>query len=145
MLAAPVAAPYAAPLQIGKRLGRMTRTLIILLLCLFATSLCAQDDDDLPRFEIKRGGGEESTHGSETSKYHETGIKEFGAFVEFMPSREGLVHISEMADFRVRSVDDICKMGDQMWVKVINVDDNGKVRLSRKAALADMDAAAKTT
>ncbi len=74
-----------------------------------------------------------------------TGIKEFGAFVEFMPSREGLVHISEMADFRVRSVDDICKMGDQMWVKVINVDDNGKVRLSRKAALADMDAAAKTT
>ncbi len=56
----------------------MTRTVLILLLSVFATALCAQDDYDLPEFEIKRGGGEESNHGSETSRFHETGIKEFG-------------------------------------------------------------------
>ncbi len=69
-----------------------------------------------------------------------TGIKEFGAFVEILPGKEGLVHISEMANFRVKSVEDICKVGDVMWVKCLNVDDNGKVRLSRKAAMAEMDA-----
>ena len=69
-----------------------------------------------------------------------TGTKEFGAFVEFMPGREGLVHISELADFRVKSVEEICKNGDLMWVKCLAVDEmSGKVRLSRKAALADMD------
>jgi polyribonucleotide nucleotidyltransferase len=69
-----------------------------------------------------------------------TGIKEFGAFVEILPGREGLVHISEMANFRVKNVEEICKVGDLMWVKCLNVDDNGKVRLSRKAALAEKDA-----
>jgi polyribonucleotide nucleotidyltransferase len=70
-----------------------------------------------------------------------TGVKEFGAFVEFMPGKEGLVHISELADFRVKAVEDICKMGDTMHVKCLAVDEmSGKVRLSRKAALADMDA-----
>ena len=69
-----------------------------------------------------------------------TGTKEFGAFVEFLPGKEGLVHISEMANYRVKSVDEICKVGDLMWVKCINVEDNGRVRLSRKAALAEMDA-----
>lgn len=68
-----------------------------------------------------------------------TGVKDFGAFVEFMTGREGLVHISELADYRVQSVDDICKMGDTMWVKCLAVDQTGKVRLSRKAALAEMD------
>ncbi|TAN39011.1 MAG: polyribonucleotide nucleotidyltransferase [Verrucomicrobia bacterium] len=72
-----------------------------------------------------------------------TGIKEFGAFVEILPGKDGLVHISEMADQRIRSVTDICKVGDQMWVKCIDVDDTGRVRLSRKAALAEMDAQAK--
>lgn len=71
-----------------------------------------------------------------------TGTKEFGAFVEFMPGKEGLVHISELADFRVKAVEDICKIGDLMWVKCLNVDEmSGKVRLSRKAALAEMDVA----
>ena len=72
-----------------------------------------------------------------------TGIKEFGAFVEILPGKDGLVHISEMADQRIRSVTDICKMGDEMWVKCIDVDETGRVRLSRKAALAEMDAQAK--
>jgi len=68
-----------------------------------------------------------------------TGIKDFGCFAEFLPGQEGLVHISELADFRVNRTDDIVKMGEEIWVKVLSVEDNGKVRLSRKAAMAEKD------
>jgi polyribonucleotide nucleotidyltransferase len=68
-----------------------------------------------------------------------TGIKEFGAFVQVLPGKDGLVHISELADQRVENVEDICKMGDQMWVKCIGIDDRGRVRLSRRAALEEKD------
>ncbi|HBA83700.1 MAG TPA: polyribonucleotide nucleotidyltransferase [Verrucomicrobia bacterium] len=68
-----------------------------------------------------------------------TGIKDFGAFVEIIPGREGLVHISELANFRVNRVEDVVKMGEAIWVKCLNVDENGKVRLSRKAALEEKD------
>ncbi|MFP4156367.1 MAG: polyribonucleotide nucleotidyltransferase [Opitutales bacterium] len=64
------------------------------------------------------------------------GVKDFGAFVECLPGKEGLVHISELADFRVNKTEDICKLGDEMVVKCIGVE-KGKVRLSRKAALED--------
>ncbi|MDO9542487.1 MAG: polyribonucleotide nucleotidyltransferase [Kiritimatiellia bacterium] len=66
-----------------------------------------------------------------------TGIKEFGAFVEIFSGTDGLVHISELADFRVGRVEDICKLGDQMWVKCIGIDDRGKIRLSRRAAMQE--------
>lgn len=72
-------------------------------------------------------------------------IRDFGAFVEIMPGKDGLVHISELADFRVGKVTDICKEGDTMWVKVLDVDRDGKIRLSRRAAMAEKDAAAATT
>ncbi|MFA5257795.1 MAG: polyribonucleotide nucleotidyltransferase [Opitutales bacterium] len=65
------------------------------------------------------------------------GVKEFGAFVECMPGKEGLVHVSEMADFRVNCVEDVCAMGDEMWVKCVGIDDKGRVRLSRKEAMAE--------
>jgi polyribonucleotide nucleotidyltransferase len=68
-----------------------------------------------------------------------TGIKDFGAFVEILPGREGLVHISELANFRVNRVEDVVKMGEAIWVKCLNVDENGKIRLSRKAALEEKD------
>ncbi|MBQ7649554.1 MAG: polyribonucleotide nucleotidyltransferase [Victivallales bacterium] len=64
-------------------------------------------------------------------------IKDFGAFVEIMPGQEGMVHISELADYRVKSVDEICKLGEEITVKVIDIDDRGRIRLSRKAALAE--------
>ncbi|MEC7281406.1 MAG: polyribonucleotide nucleotidyltransferase, partial [Verrucomicrobiota bacterium] len=64
------------------------------------------------------------------------GVKDFGAFVECLPGKEGLVHISELADFRVKQTEDICKLGDEMVVKCIGVE-KGKVRLSRKAALEE--------
>src|ERR1700733_11674617 len=67
-------------------------------------------------------------------------IKEFGAFVEFLPGKDGLVHISELANFRVKQTEDIVKMGDDIWVKCLGVDEKGRVRLSRKAAMADRDA-----
>jgi polyribonucleotide nucleotidyltransferase len=66
-------------------------------------------------------------------------IKEFGAFVEFLPGKDGLVHISELANFRVKKTDDIVKMGDEIWVKCLGVDEKGRVRLSRKAAMEDRD------
>ena len=69
-------------------------------------------------------------------------IKEFGAFVEVLPGKDGLVHISELADFRVNKVEDVVKMGDSIWVKCIGVDDKGRVKLSRKAAMKDRDEAA---
>ncbi|MBG29970.1 MAG: polyribonucleotide nucleotidyltransferase [Opitutae bacterium] len=68
-----------------------------------------------------------------------TGVKDFGAFVECLPGKEGLVHISELADYRVNKTADICKIGDEMTVKCIGIDDRGKVRLSRKAALEDAE------
>ncbi len=67
-------------------------------------------------------------------------IKEFGAFVEFLPGKDGLVHISELANFRVKKTEDIVKMGDEIWVKCLGVDEKGRVRLSRKAAMAERDA-----
>jgi polyribonucleotide nucleotidyltransferase len=69
-----------------------------------------------------------------------TGIKEFGCFVECVAGKEGLVHISELADFRVRRTEDVVKMGDMIWVKCVGVDERtGKVRLSRRAALKEME------
>jgi polyribonucleotide nucleotidyltransferase len=62
-------------------------------------------------------------------------VKDFGCFVEFMPGRDGLVHISELSDTYVKDISSICKVGDIMLVKVIDIDDQGRVRLSRKAAL----------
>ena len=64
-------------------------------------------------------------------------IKEFGAFVEVLPGKDGLVHISELADFRVKRTEDVVKIGDMIWVKCIGIDDKGRVKLSRRAALKE--------
>ena len=66
-------------------------------------------------------------------------IKEFGCFVEVLPGKEGLVHISELANFRVKQVEDIVKMGDEIWVKCIGIDEKGRVKLSRRAAMEERD------
>jgi polyribonucleotide nucleotidyltransferase len=68
--------------------------------------------------------------------------KEFGAFVEVLPGKDGLCHISELADFRVNKTEDVVKVGDTIWVKCIGVDDKGRVKLSRKAAMKERDAKA---
>ena len=68
-------------------------------------------------------------------------VKEYGAFVEFLPGRDGLCHVSELASARVKNVEDIAKVGDKIWVKLLEIDERGKVRLSRKAALEEREAA----
>jgi polyribonucleotide nucleotidyltransferase len=65
-----------------------------------------------------------------------TRIEPYGAFVELMPGKEGLVHISQLADYRVNSVEDEVQLGDEVMVMVTDVDPGGKVRLSRQAVLA---------
>ena len=65
-------------------------------------------------------------------------LRDFGAFVEILPGMDGLLHISEMADYRVNKVTDICNEGDYVTVKVIDIDNSGKIRLSRKAALKEL-------
>ncbi|HMB35834.1 MAG TPA: polyribonucleotide nucleotidyltransferase [Methylomirabilota bacterium] len=67
-------------------------------------------------------------------------IKEFGAFVEIMQGTEGLLHISQIAETRIRAVSDVLTEGDEVLVKVIEIDGNGKIRLSRKQALRDQPA-----
>ena len=62
-------------------------------------------------------------------------ITDFGAFVEIMPGTDGLLHVSEIANHRVKDVRDELKEGEQILVKVINIDPTGKIRLSRKALL----------
>ncbi len=63
------------------------------------------------------------------------GIKEFGAFVEILPGREGLLHISQIDNRRINRVEDVLKMGDEVTVELIEVGDDGKLRLSRKSLL----------
>ena len=65
-------------------------------------------------------------------------VREFGAFVEVIAGQDGLLHISEMADYRVEKVEDICKEGDKVTVKVIDIADRGRIRLSRRAALEEI-------
>ena len=68
-------------------------------------------------------------------------IKEFGCFVEALPGKEGLVHISELADFRVKRTEDVVKVGDRIPVKCVGVDEKGRVKFSRRAAMKDRDQA----
>ncbi|HPV02138.1 MAG TPA: polyribonucleotide nucleotidyltransferase, partial [Clostridiales bacterium] len=70
-----------------------------------------------------------------------TKIMNFGAFVEFAPGKEGLVHISKLDNKRVSRVEDVCKVGDQMLVKVLDIDRQGRINLSRKDALPENDSA----
>jgi len=65
-------------------------------------------------------------------------VKDFGVFVEIVPGVEGLCHISELSEGYVKNVEDVCKMGDLISVKLILIDDQGRLKLSRKAALIEM-------
>lgn len=69
-------------------------------------------------------------------------VKDFGAFVEILPGQDGLLHISELSDGFVKSVSDVVKEGDPVKVKIIAVDNQGRIKLSRKAVLAEEKTAA---
>jgi polyribonucleotide nucleotidyltransferase len=68
-----------------------------------------------------------------------TRIMTFGAFVEIAPGKEGLVHISKLEDRRVAKVEDVLNIGDMTWVKVVEIDEKGRINLSRKDALKEME------
>jgi polyribonucleotide nucleotidyltransferase len=69
-----------------------------------------------------------------------TSVKDFGAFVEILPGRDGLCHISELSDEYVTKVSDVCNVGDNMKVLVIDIDDHDRVKLSRRRAMQEVGA-----
>ena len=98
-------------------------------------SLAAQKAADIIRDMIKEAEVGEYYMGRVSSIARKPDGKEFGAFVEIFPGTDGLVHISQLANERVRNVEDVLKEGDQVLVKVIGIDERGKIKLSRKEAL----------
>ena len=64
-------------------------------------------------------------------------IEKFGAFLEIFPGKDGLVHISQLAEERVAKTEDVVNVGDQIYVKVTEIDDRGRVNLSRKEAMKE--------
>ncbi len=96
----------------------------------------------LKPLRLSTGLIEQITEGVKVGKIYNgrvTSIKDFGAFVEILPGKDGLCHISELADEYVATVSDICKVGDPMQVKVIAVDDQDRVKLSRRAAIRELN------
>ena len=67
-------------------------------------------------------------------------IMNFGAFVEIAPGKDGMVHISKLENHRVEKVEDVVSIGDEIIVKVMEIDQQGRINLSRKDALADIEA-----
>ena len=98
-------------------------------------SQAAQKAANIIRDMIKEAEVGEFYMGRVTSIARKPDGKEFGAFVEIFPGTDGLVHISQLAKERVRNVEDVVKEGDQVLVKVIGIDERGKIKLSRKEAL----------
>ena len=98
--------------------------------------------DDQENGEKAREMIEELTKEVEVGEIYEGKVKRvvnFGAFVEILPGKEGLVHISELADYHVNKVEDILKVGDKVPVKVIEIDNQDRINLSRKEALEDKE------
>ena len=100
-------------------------------------TIFAPDKEALDRCESMV---QEITQEAEVGKLYMGKVKkvtDFGAFVEIFPGTDGLLHISELADRRVGRVEEICVEGDEVMVKCLDVDPSGKIRLSRRAALAE--------
>ena len=72
-------------------------------------------------------------------------IMNFGAFVEIAPGKDGMVHISKLENRRVEKVEDVVSIGDEIIVKVMEIDSQGRINLSRKDALADIEAKKKAS
>jgi len=122
---------------------------------IIARTGCSVNVDDSGRVDIASANGEAVkqavamiqalTREAEIGRIY-TGtvrkIAEFGAFVELFPGTDGLVHISEISDKRIKNVSDVLNEGDEVLVKVVSIDRSGKIRLSRKEALAERSAAA---
>lgn len=105
-------------------------------------TIFAPDADTL---EQARGMVEDITRDAEVGKFYVGQVKriaDFGAFVEILPGKDGLIHVSQLAEGRVEKVTDVLSEGDEVLVKCIDIDPSGKIRLSRKEALAEAAARA---
>jgi len=105
-----------------------------------------QDDRQQKSQSGQRRGNERSLTGEEPEvgknyRGRVTSIKEYGAFIEFMPGVEGLCHVSELANFRVKRTEDIVKIGDEITVKYLGRDDKGRIKLSRRAVISEREQA----
>ncbi|CAN5571040.1 polyribonucleotide nucleotidyltransferase [soil metagenome] len=113
-------------------------------------SISVEDDGTIQIASVSGEGGERArkmiaaiTEEPEVGRVYEGVVKSttsFGAFVEIIPGTEGLVHISELEEGRVEKTEDVIKKGDVTHVKLLSIDEKGRLRLSRKAALAEMAA-----
>jgi polyribonucleotide nucleotidyltransferase len=95
---------------------------------------------DLAAIERAQAWVEELTQDAEIGQIYLSKVKrvvDFGAFVEIFPGTEGLIHISHLAEGRVEKVTDVLSEGDEVLAKCIDIDPSGRIRLSRKEALAD--------
>jgi polyribonucleotide nucleotidyltransferase len=103
---------------------------------------CVGGDGHLEAKKIIQAMTEPPTVGRIYPNARVVSVKDFGAFVEILPGIEGLCHISELSDGFVKNVDSVCKVGDEIPVKLLAIDDQGRFKLSRKAALAQLKAEA---
>jgi polyribonucleotide nucleotidyltransferase len=103
---------------------------------------CVGGDGHLEAKKIIQAMTESPTVGRIYPNARVVSVKDFGAFVEILPGIEGLCHISELSDGYVKNVDSVCKVGDEIPVKLLAIDDQGRFKLSRKAALAQLKAEA---
>jgi polyribonucleotide nucleotidyltransferase len=99
---------------------------------------CVGGDGHLEAKRIIQAMTEPPTVGRVYPNARVVSVKDFGAFVEILPGIEGLCHISELNDGFVKNVDSICRVGDEIPVKLLAIDDQGRFKLSRKAALAQL-------
>ncbi len=104
---------------------------------------CFEGTGHLEAKEIIEGMTQPPQVGKLYPKAKVVSVKDFGAFVEIAPGVEGLCHVSELAESYVKNVADVCKVGDIIPVKLIAIDEQGRLKLSRKAAIAEINKAKK--
>ncbi|MHC4394054.1 MAG: polyribonucleotide nucleotidyltransferase [Planctomycetota bacterium] len=100
---------------------------------------CINDDGHLKAKEIIESMTQPPQVGKIYPQAKVVSVKDFGAFIEITPGVEGLCHISELSSGFVKNVEDVCKVGDLIPVKLISIDDQGRVKLSRRAAVAELE------
>jgi len=137
------------PAKIGEVIGPKGKTIRGIQEATGAT-ITVEDDGTISIASVSGEGGERArkmiaaiTEEPEVGRIYEGVVKStttFGAFVEILPGTEGLVHISELQDGRVEKTEDVVKKGDIVHVKLLSIDEKGRLRLSRKVALAEMAA-----
>jgi polyribonucleotide nucleotidyltransferase len=135
------------PSKIGEIIGPKGKTIRGIQEATGAT-INIDDDGTITIASVSGEGGERArrmiagmTEEAEVGRIYEGVVKStttFGAFVEIIPGTEGLVHISELQDGRVDKTEDVVKKGDTVQVKLLSIDEKGRLRLSRKAATAEL-------